>query len=69
MLDPQKISQVNFGKSGSRGLTDPEPEPQPKTEEMSPQEMIDALYNIMMQRFDKLEKTIIDLCHEMKSRS
>jgi hypothetical protein len=69
MLNPQKISQLDFGKSSSRGLADPEPQPQPETEEVSPQEMIDALYTIMMQRFDKLEKTIIELCKEMKSRS
>lgn len=69
MLDPEKILQLDFGKSSSRGLTDPEPQPQPETEEVSPQEMIDALYLIMMERFDKLEKTIIELCQEMKSRS
>lgn len=69
MLDPQKISQLDFGKSSSRGLTDPEPQPQHETEEVSAQEMIDVLYTVMMQRFDALEKTIIELCHEMKSRS
>lgn len=58
--------------TSSRGIGDA---PEPQIEETplpSPQLMIDALYEVLMERLDRIEhtqKTIIELCHEMKSHS
>lgn len=73
MADPKKISPLNFTKSEPRGLTDPVPEPEPEQEEMpGVEEMVDIFFRVFMKRLDDVEAkldTIIEACHEMKSRS
>lgn len=62
MSNPKNFgAQFSTKPSSSRSLTDPVPEEPEVTEEApqaTPQQMIDALYYIMMQRFDEIEKKI-----------
>lgn len=64
MPDSKNFAAQILGKStSSRSLTDPVPEPEEKIEEPelpSAQLMIDSLYQIMMERFDKLEALMKD---------
>jgi len=50
--------------SSSRSLTDPVPEQEEPLEEdvPTPQEMIDSLYRILMQRLDKIEAMLREDC-------
>ncbi len=62
MPDSKNFAAQILGKStSSRSLTDPVPEPKEEEPELpSPQLMIDSLYQIMMERFDKLEALMKD---------
>lgn len=57
-------SQIFQKPSSSRSLTDPVPEIEEAVEEdiPTPQEMIDSLYRIMMERFDKVEELLKKDC-------
>jgi hypothetical protein len=54
--------------ASSRSLTDPVPEAEPleEAELPTPQLMIDSLYQIMMERFDKIEALIQKDCQCQK---
>jgi FixJ family two-component response regulator len=55
--------------ASSRSLTDPVPEEEETLEQPelpTPQEMIDSLYTILMQRLDKIEKLIEKDCQCQK---
>lgn len=73
MATPKNFSMDFLAKpTSSRGIGDPVETPKEESPEPSPQVMIDALYNILMERLDQIEakqQTIIELCHEMKSHS
>jgi hypothetical protein len=57
-------SQIFQKSASSRSLTDPVPEQEEPLEEdvPTPQEMIDSLYRILMQRLDKIESLIQEDC-------
>jgi hypothetical protein len=61
MSNPKNFAaQILTKSASSRSLTDPVPEPELEKDPNAPtpEIMIDALYNIMMQRFDEIEKKI-----------
>jgi hypothetical protein len=68
MSDSKNFAAQILGKStSSRSLTDPVPEPKEDEPELpSPQLMIDSLYQIMMERFDKLEALVQKDCQCQK---
>jgi hypothetical protein len=57
-------TQIFTKSASSRSLTDPVPEQEEALEEdlPTPQEMIDSLYQILMQRLDKIEALIEEDC-------
>ena len=58
-------TQIFTKSASSRSLTDPVPEIEDTLEEAdlpTPQEMIDSLYQILMQRLDKIEALIQEDC-------
>jgi hypothetical protein len=57
-------TQIFTKSASSRSLTDPVPEQEEALEEdlPTPQEMIDSLYQILMQRLDKIEALIQEDC-------
>jgi hypothetical protein len=70
MPDSKNFATQIFTKSASsRSLTDPVPEPEPEVEEPelpSAQLMIDSLYQILMERLDKIEALIQKDCQCQK---
>lgn len=61
MADFKNFAAEILGTSTSqRGLTDPIPEPVEEVVQVTPEiaEMIDALYNILMVRLDKIESLL-----------
>lgn len=74
MSDPLKNFGGNFIKSSpsSRGIADEPSVPQEQEESPRAEEMIDALYYVLMERLDRIEKqlqTIIESCQNPKSHS
>ena len=62
-------TQIFTKSASSRSLTDPVPEEEETLEQPdipSPQEMIDSLYRIMTERFDKLEELVKKDCQCQK---
>jgi hypothetical protein len=62
-------TQIFTKSASSRSLTDPVPEEEEALEEPelpTPQEMIDSLYTILMQRLDKIETLIQKDCQCQK---
>ena len=70
MPNPKNFATQIFQKPTSpRSLTDPVPEEEETLEEAelpTPQEMIDSLYQILMQRLDKIEALIQKDCECLK---
>lgn len=63
MADSKNFAAQFLSKSSSsRSLTDPEP-PEPEIEKLepSPQQMIDALYRVLMERLNEIEKKIDEI--------
>lgn len=74
MSDIKKNFGENFIKSGpsSRGIADEPSVPQQQEESPKAEEMIDALYYILVERLDRIERqlaTILDVCQNPKSHS
>jgi hypothetical protein len=74
MTDPKKFSDGFLQNPGpsSRGIADEPPVPLEQEESPKAEEMIDALYYVLMARLDRIEeqlKTIIDVCQNPKSHS
>jgi hypothetical protein len=61
-------NQIFQKPSSSRSLTDPVPEIEETLEEdtPTPQVMIDSLYRILMERFDKIEELLKEDCECQK---
>jgi hypothetical protein len=70
MSNSKNFATQIFQKSASsRSLTDPVPEEEETLEQPelpTPQEMIDSLYRIMTERFDKLEELVKKDCQCQK---
>lgn len=74
MSDHLKNFGEKFIKSGpsSRGIADTTPVAQEQEESPKAEEMIDALYYVLMERLDKIDaqlQTIIESCQNPKSHS
>jgi hypothetical protein len=70
MPNPKNFATQIFQKPvSSRSLTDPVPEEEETLEEVdvpTAQDMIDSLYRIMMERFDKIEELLKKDCQCQK---
>lgn len=63
----KKFFGENFKNSGpSRGIADITSVPEPQEEEPSPQEMIDALYQILNRRLDSIEAQLESILEHVK---
>ena len=74
MATPKKFSDgfLENPAPSSRGIADEPSVPQQQEESPKAEEMIDALYYILMERLDHIEgqlATILDLCQNPKSHS